>query len=164
MIKPCLFLVLPLFFGCGIYTFSGSTLPGHLKTVNIPLFINESLQPDIAEKLTNEVTQKIQQNNLLKPVPKSSDASILGRVIRYDNRPYTYGSTEIREVDINSYAVVITIEVEFLDNKKDKELYPKMTITEEGVYDFKTETEERGQKIAIEKIVNQIMQNSMQSW
>ncbi|NLW33526.1 MAG: hypothetical protein GXY77_18925, partial [Fibrobacter sp.] len=38
--------VLFLFNSCGIYTFSGSTLPTYLKTVDIPLFMNESMEPD----------------------------------------------------------------------------------------------------------------------
>jgi hypothetical protein len=153
-----------LFIECGIYTFSGSTIPGHLKTVNIPLFKNQSLQPDIAETITSELTKNIQQNNLLKPVANNSDATINGKVIKYGNNPDYYGSNENRDVNVSSYAVQIQVEVEFLDNKKDKELYPKMVITEEGIYDFKTETEKLGQQRAIEKIVNKIMQNSMQSW
>ena len=164
LIMKYMLMVSILFFGCGIYTFSGSTIPGHLKTVNIPLFKNQSLQPDIAETITSELTKKIQQNNLLKPVANNSDATINGIVIKYDNQPDIYGSNENREVNVNSYAVQIQVEVEFLDNKKDKELYPKMIITEEGIYNFKSETEKQGQKRAIEKIINKIMQNSMQSW
>jgi len=149
--------------GCGVYTFSGSTLPGHLKTVDIPLFINQSLQPGVAENITAELNQHIQQSNLLKPVSQNSDATFNGKVLSYKNHPYTYGSESVREVDVSSYSVTISVEVEFYDNKKDKVLY-KGVITEEGIYDFETETEEEGKRKAIEKIVDQIMQNSVQSW
>lgn len=164
MIKWCTFLLLCItFLGCGVYTFSGSTLPSHLKTVDIPLFINKSLQPGVAEDITAELNRKVQDNNLLKPVSQNSDATIVGKVLSYNNHPYTYGSKKVREVDISSYSVKISVEVEFLDNKKDKTLY-KGVITEEGIYDFENETEEDGKKRAIDKIIDQIMQNSVQSW
>lgn len=158
-----LFLLCISFVGCGVYTFSGSTLPSHLKTVDIPLFINQSLQPGVAEEITAELNKNVQENNLLKPVSQNSDATIQGKVLSYDNRPYTYGSKSVRNVDVSSYSVKISIEVDFLDNVKDKTIY-KGTITEEGIYDFNDETEEDGKKRAIERIIDKIMQNSVQSW
>lgn len=158
-----LFLLCISFVGCGVYTFSGSTLPSHLKTVDIPLFTNQSLQPGVAEDITAKLNSKVQEDNLLKPVSQNSDATITGKVLSYDNRPYTYGSKSVRNVDVSSYSVKISVEVEFLDNKKDKTIY-KGVIAEEGIYDFEGETEEVGKKRAVEKIIDKIMQNSVQSW
>ena len=36
--------------GCGYYSFSGS-LPGHIKTAAVPLFENETTEPQIVEEL-----------------------------------------------------------------------------------------------------------------
>lgn len=164
MIKRYLLFFLCIsFVGCGVYTFSGSTLPSHLKTVDIPLFTNQSLQPGVAEDITAKLNSKVQEDNLLKPVSQNSDATIIGKVLSYDNRPYTYGSKSVRNVDVSSYSVKISVEVEFLDNKKDKTIY-KGVITEEGIYDFEGETEEVGKERAVEKIIDKIMQNSVQSW
>ena len=164
MIKRYLLFFLCIsFVGCGVYTFSGSTLPSHLKTVDIPLFTNQSLQPGVAEDITAKLNSKVQEDNLLKPVSQNSDATIIGKVLSYDNRPYTYGSKSVRNVDVSSYSVKISVEVEFLDNKKDKTIY-KGVITEEGIYDFEKETEEVGKERAVEKIIDKIMQNSVQSW
>ncbi len=149
--------------GCGVYTFSGSTLPGHLKTVDIPLFINQSLQPGVAEEITTELNREILENNLLKPVSQNSDATFNGKILSYKNHPYTYGSESVRQVNVTSYSVTISVDIEFYDNKKDKTLY-KGVITEEGIYDFESETEEDGKKRAVKKIIDQIMQNSVQSW
>ena len=158
-----LFLLCISLIGCGVYTFSGSTLPSHLKTVDIPLFTNQSLQPGVAEDITAKLNTKVQEDNLLKPVSQNSDATINGKVLSYDNQPYTYGSESVRNVDVSSYSVKISVEVEFLDNKKDKTIY-KGVITEEGIYNFENETEEDGKKRAVEKIIDKIMQNSVQSW
>ena len=94
---------------------------------------------------------------------QNSDATFNGKVLSYKNHPYTYGTESLREVDVSSYSVTISVEVEFYDNKKDKVLY-KGIITEEGIYDFNTETEEDGKRKAIDKSIDRIMQNSVQSW
>lgn len=157
------FTLLALFAGCGVYTFKGSTLPNHLKTVDIPLFINESLQPGVAEYITDELQKNIQDNNVLETVPNEGDATINGKVLSYKNHPYTYDSESARQVTVEEYSVTISIEVEFLDNKKDKVLY-KGIITQDGIYEFGSETEEDGKNRAIKKITDQIIQNSVQSW
>jgi hypothetical protein len=152
-----------MWLGCGIYTFSGSTLPGHLKTVEIPLFINQSLQPGVAEDITSSLNERMDRSNLLSPVSHNSDATFNGKVLSYENTPYTYGSETVRAVTVKSYVVRISVEVEFYDNRKDKSIY-KGVVTEEGIYDFNQQSEADGKKIAVEKIIDRIMQNSVQSW
>ncbi len=161
--KIIVFITCILFIGCGIYTFSGSTLPSHLKTVNIPLFLNQSLQPGIAEELTAVLNETIQDNRLLKTVTHDPDATFIGKVLSYKNHPYSYDSKLVREVDVSSYCVEISVDIEFIDNRENKTLY-KGVITEEGIYNFNDETEKDGQEEVINKIVERIMQNSVQSW
>ncbi len=165
LIKFLTFLFFLASLNCGIYTFSGSTLPSHLKTVDIPLFLNQSLQPGISEQITVELQKYIQDNNILKTVPNNGNGSINGKVLSYKNQPvvYDYDSQESVNVTVTSYAVEIAVEIEFLDNKKDKALY-KGVLTQEGIYDFNKETEEDGQKRAIKKIVDLVIQNSVQGW
>lgn len=153
-------LLLP---SCGVYTFTQSSLPQNLKTIDIPLLANTSGQPNVAEALTDELSKSVQSGNLLRIVSDKGDATLKGIVTGYSTYPYTYGQKAIREVDVSQYAVKITVDVEFLDNKNDKPLY-KGTISGEGIYEFKTETEEKGRKLALRKVADQVMQNSVQSW
>ncbi len=149
--------------GCGIYTFSGSTLPPYLKTVTIPLFINKSLQPDIAEQLTEQVNTEILQSNLLRIVSEGGDATLQGAVLSYSNHPYTYETEDVRDVDVEEYAVRIRVQIEFLDDVKDEPLYEGI-VEGEGIYDFEEETEDIGRQRAIGEIVEQVLQQSVQSW
>jgi hypothetical protein len=149
--------------GCGVYTFSGSTLPSHLKTVTLPVFLNQSLQPDVAEDLTAKINQKVLTTNLLKIVSTDGDATLSGTVTRYTNHPYTYGSEGYRNVNVTQYAVSISVDVLFQDNRKNEPLY-KGAVSGEGIYDLSTENEAAGRQRAIDLIVQQILQNSVQSW
>jgi hypothetical protein len=149
---------------CGIYTFSGSTLPGYLKTVDVPLFANRSLQAGVAEDITEALTGEVMRSNMLDHAAAGSgDATIGGVVVGYNNQEYFYEVTGVRTAEISEYIVTITATVEFRDNIKNEILY-EGTITGEGVYNFETENEDDGRKRAVEDVIRQIMQNSIQSW
>lgn len=158
-------IILPILLAlmCGCYTFSGSSLPAHLKTVDIPLFNNQSLQSDVADAITNALSTQIVQGNLLKVVAHDGDATITGTVTSYVNTPYTFSASDTRQVNVNQYVVRITAEVEFADNKKGTPLF-KGAVTGEGVYDLSTQTEETGKQLAIAQLVTRILQNSVQGW
>jgi hypothetical protein len=162
-IKISVMLVIAVLLNCGVYTFSGSTLPAHLKTVDIPLFVNATLQSGVAEDLTAAIAREVVSSNLLRVVTRSGDATISGRVVDYANTPYTYGNKGVRDVDVSSYAVRISVMVEFVDNKSSEPLY-KGTISGQGIYDFASEREEDGRTRAMNDIVKQIIQNSVKSW
>lgn len=156
-------LSLLIVYGCGIYTFNGSSLPSHLKTVEIPLFVNNSMEPNIADEVTQELNRQVLSGNQLRIVSKQGDATISGSVTSYENKPYSFSATETKQVDVDQYKVTIVAEVEFYDNKKNNELY-KGSITGEGIYNFKTETETTGRQKAEKDLVKRILESSVQSW
>ena len=149
--------------GCGIYTFSGSSIPSHLKTVDLPLMENQSMEPDIADDVSRELNRQILENNLLRIVSEDGDATISGSITGYLHEPYTYGASSTREVDVNQYIVKITADVQFLDNTTGTPLF-KGSITGQGIYDFQKETEDKGKEIAMQDLIQRILQNSLQSW
>ena len=155
--------VLCVLCGCGVYTFSGSTLPAHLKTMDIPLFANQSLIPGVAEDITNQLSAQVVSMNLLRISSGRGDATLRGKVVEYTNAPRTYGTTAVRQVTVSEYVVRITVEVEFVDNKSNSPLY-KGRLTGEGVYNFQTQAEADGRKTAESDVIQQILQNSVQSW
>jgi hypothetical protein len=149
--------------GCGVYTFSGSTLPTHLKTVDIPILENQSMEPDIADEITRALNRQILTDNLLRVVASSGDATITGSITSYLHEPYNYGASATRQVSVNQYIVKITVQVEFMDNVKNVPLF-KGPVTGEGIYDFQKETETEGRARAVKDIVQRILQSSLQSW
>jgi len=151
--------------GCGVYTFSQSTLPGYLKTIDIPLFENQSTRPDVAENLTSALTREVigASGTNLRLVQGRGDASINGTVISYIHEEYDYDVTRVREAEINEFIVRITVDVSFTDNKKSEAIY-KGTIRGEGPYEARTQTEEDGLRAAVDDVIDQIIQNSIEGW
>ena len=156
-------VIAAFFCGCGIYTFNGSSLPADLKTVDIPLFLNKSMEPNVADEITQELNKQVLSSNLMRIVAKRGDATISGTVTLYENKVLSFSTTEVRQVDVEQYKVTITADVEFYNNRKNTELY-KGTIIGEGIYDFKTETEIVGRQKAEKDIVKRILESSVQSW
>jgi hypothetical protein len=163
MKRNAIVIISCLLCSCGIFTFSGSTLPKHLKTVNIPIFSNTSLQSGIAEEMTNTLSKKVLSENLLRVVNTEGDATISGTVTYYNNSPRTYESNGARSVTISEYIVKISVDVDFIDNKNNTHLF-KGIVSGQGIYDFQKETEQTGRLRAEDDIVEQILQNSLQSW
>jgi len=161
--KHTTIIICCLLCSCGIFTFSGSTLPKHLKTVDIPIFSNSSLQSGVAEEMTNTLSKKVLSENLLRVVNTAGDATISGTVTYYNNSPRTYESNGARSVTISEYIVKISVDVDFMDNKNNTHLF-KGIVSGQGIYDFQKETEQTGRLRAEEDIVEQILQNSLQSW
>ena len=165
MIRQCvLFLTILTLSLCNcIYTLSGSSLPSHLKTVEVPLFANQSLEPNIADEITRMLSQEIVSGNLLKVVESNGNAVLNGTVTSYKNEPYTYGASATRQVNVQQYVVRIVADVEFLDVKKNEPIY-KGQVTGEGIYDLSKQTEQDGKQAAIKEMVQRIMANSIQGW
>ena len=156
-------LIVLLSISCGIYTFSGSTLPPELKTLNILPFTNQTLEPNVAEQVTQRLSQEILSTNLMRIVQDNGDASIAGRITSYTNTPYTFSTVATRQVDVNQYIVRISTDISFTNNKKNEPIYKGM-VTSEGIYNFGTETESIGRERAIKQLIERILQNSVQSW
>jgi hypothetical protein len=147
----------------GCYSFNGSSLPSNLKTVEIPLFANQSLEPNVADEITKAVSSQIVAGNLLRVTDQNGDASITGTVTSYVNTPYAFDAAATRQVNVQQYVVRITADVEFLDKKKNSPIF-KGTITGEGTYDTQKESEQNGKDKAIKELVGRIMQSSLQGW
>lgn len=157
-----LLIVLILFLSsCGFYSFSGSSIPSHMKTIEIPLFENASYKQLVAEDITDKVIG-LAQKERLKLVSSEGDASLEGKLLSYDNRADDYSGSR-SNLQVKSYAVTMTVEVTFKDKVKDKVLYTG-TVSAKGIYDFDSESEEIGIRRAVDEIAQKIMNNSLPGW
>ncbi|MDR3013448.1 MAG: LPS assembly lipoprotein LptE [Chitinispirillales bacterium] len=146
---------------CSIYSFSGSTLPPHIRTVEIPVFDNATLEPGINDDVTTELSREILRSQL-RPANQNADATIRGSVTRYSNRPHTFGAGGA-EVQVEQYVVRVSADVEFFDNRRETIIY-KGTVSGEGVYIFESEDELAGRDRAVKDLVEKIIRNSVQMW
>lgn len=164
MNKGPIFILLPLSWiigfivtGCGVYSFTGSTLPPHIKTVAIPLFEDRTTEFGIDQLLTDALTEEITDDNTLKIAnPREADALISGTIMSVKDRTGQYDTNE----SASDYRVTISVKVQFEDVKKRKVLWED-TISQWGAYEG---DRSEGIEEALAKISTEILNRSVSGW
>lgn len=146
------------FFSC--YTFSGTTLPTHLKTIHILPVQNKTLDPILTEKLTQAVISGLQKRSNLRIVNEEGHAELSITLLSASRSPYnTSGS------DVTAYQISMQAEVYFVDKVKADTLYSETKLPAYGVYRIDAgETETTGQQKAIDELVQLILDNTLAGW
>lgn len=118
--------------GCG-YALAGrsNSLPGYIKSIGVPEFINQSTTPDIDRVLTEAVRQEFQSKGRYQVQPEAAgvDAVLNGTVTSVVLMPVQF--TADRQV--SSYSIIVTANVEFKDLTTGKVLWsnPGFRVTDE---------------------------------
>lgn len=104
--------------GCG-YSPRGS-LPGHIRTVAIPIFANKTQQPAVENLLTRAVRDAFVTSGRLKVVrPEDADSILEGEITGYQLNPLSYN----RQADVQEYRLTVTLNLRFRDVKNNTVLW-----------------------------------------
>lgn len=147
----------------GCYSFTASTLPSHIKTVQIHDVEDKALDPVLANDLHTAVVDMFKKNaGGIRLVNEEANADFEITLLSYANKPENYNSNS----DVETYRVTIRVSVKFYDNVKERIIYENKSLSADGVYDIqKNESEERhGQARAIEKLQDLIIANALAKW
>lgn len=152
------------FTGCCIYSFTGASVPEHLKTVAIPIADDRSggAEPGLREKLTEVLTQKFIDDNTLQIADKSSANSILEcTIISLTDAPAIVTAGE----QIATRRITISVKVVNKDLVKRKSIFEK-TFSNYGDYPSGGSLDLRRSAIdeAIEKITQDILLDTVSGW
>ena len=166
----CTLVVVALAAASGACAYSTSTalLPPHLKTVAIPVFENATTEYTLQQEITDAVIRRFVSDNHLRVVDeRSADSVIRGRITDYRNSVFGISPVDRAE----EYRVTIGVAVTFKDLVKNREVWNDDNIVKTANYyvtpvpgDTTAHTELDGRKEAIQKIADEILARSVQSW
>jgi hypothetical protein len=148
--------------GCP-YSFTGSSVPPHLKTIGIPLFDDQSGsgEPGLREKLTNKLIERFRQDNSLEVVDRlRSDATLEGTIVSMTDQPnvITAGETVSRS------RITMNVKAVFQDMKLKKKVYEKQ-FSAWGDYEIGSATgRQTGIDAAIEKLAEDLLLETVSGW
>lgn len=148
-------------FGC--YSFTASTLPSHIRTIQIHEVDNKTLDPVLGNTLRDSVVKMFRKNaGGVRLVNSDADADFELTLLSYTNKPENYNSSS----EVETYRVTLKVNVRFFDNVKKKVIYKGDNLSADGTYDvLANETEDRhGQARAIEKLQDLIIANALAKW
>jgi hypothetical protein len=88
-ISLAMFFALVMLNGCGMYSFSGASIPAEMKTVSVQFFENNApmVVPYLSQQFTEDLKERIRNQSRLSLVRADADASFEGRITDYSIRP-----------------------------------------------------------------------------
>lgn len=114
--------VLLLAGGCGYHLSGrGGGLPGQARRISVPLFENQTEQPDIAQRITESVTDEFIRRGgaVLASSPDSADAVLRGTVAAYLALPVGIGA----DGRATRYEIVVQVKAVLRDVRDDRVLW-----------------------------------------
>ncbi|MEG2480372.1 MAG: LptE family protein, partial [Mucinivorans sp.] len=113
-----------LCWGCKVsYTFSGASIAPAVKTASVAYFNNMAamVAPILSPTLTDQLTQKIQNQTRLQIVREEGDVSFEGEIINYISAPIAISGNETATKN----RLTISVKVRFTNKVDPKLSYDK---------------------------------------
>jgi hypothetical protein len=148
---------------CSCYSFTATTLPAHIKTVNIADVDYRSFDPVLGNRLKDGLKELFRVNApAIRIVNGEADSDLTVTIMSYSNRPESQSSN----AEVETYRVTMGVSVSFYDNVRKKNIYESKNVYASGSYDVqKNESEEmHGQERAIKMLQGTIVNNALAKW
>ena len=147
------------------YSFSGASVPSHLKTISIPIFSDKSGSGefDLNQRLTKQLIQKfINDNTLLVSDRLNSNALLEGTVTALSDAPTVVSGGE----KVTTRRITISVRVVYKDLVKKQQIFDR-NFSNYGDYivggDITTVRKQAIDK-AIERITEDILLGVVSNW
>lgn len=157
--------VLALATGCN-YGFEGGGFPAHIQTLYIESFENRTPQFDVQQLLSQALQQELPPAlGVRQAGVEVADAILRGTITRYDDVTENYRAADQQQnPQVLSNEVQIGITVQLVDMRENVIRWESSGLIGRGTYDPNSQTEEIGQRAAIENIIEQIIDGAQSQW
>ena len=162
--KPVSALALAaLLAGCN-YGLTGGGFPEHIRSIHIETFDNETPQFELAQQLFNAMVDDVPGAlGVQVGSRENADALLSGSILGYDDAAQNYSSTGDGRVQVLQHQVRISVNVRLVDTRENVILW-EGRVSGDGQYAPDTQTEDEGRRIAIAKIVRDVIDGAQSQW
>lgn len=153
-----------VFAATGCYGFSqGGGFPPKLKTVAILPFDNQTASSDVQRELGEAMRKAFQDKlNLRDATEAKADVLVRGVIGKYEVDLPAGISADPRQANVSRRRLLLVIDIEILDQTTGKALLTRKGMQSEGQYAEGKEAD--GRKLAIETIINDMIQGMQSQW
>ena len=153
----------PLALGACLYGFAGGGFAPHLKTVAILPFDNLTPEPALTREVSDAVREALESRLGLRVAGEATaDAVVRGRVVRYDPEVPVAFTPGQGQATVTKRQVQLTVDVEIVDQKEGRTVWQRQGLSVVGEYAPPREAE--GRKLALQKLVNDIVDGAQSQW
>jgi hypothetical protein len=156
--------------GC-LYGFKGGGgFPTDIRTMYVEPFENQTAQVELDQQLFRRLTDRLPRAlGIRLGGEDNADAVITGKITRYDNvgQNYVPGAatpTNSASLNIVTNQVTITVSVQIVDRKRNVVLWESTSLVGRGDYRTTDQQETDGRDIALNHILQQIIDGAQSQW
>jgi hypothetical protein len=112
---------------------TGSSLPPHIKVINVPMFANQTTRFELDLKLTQEVIDEMVARGKVEMTgePDSADAILIGEITAFRATPIGFGE----DATADRYSITVVAKVVLRDVVQKKVLYSNPSFIYQGEYE-----------------------------
>lgn len=155
-------LVILVFSGCGVYSFTGHGIAG-IESIAVDPFDNRTAEFGIREDLTETIITRLMSDRTLVLSDRSvADAVLKGTLISVNDRPLSFQADET----VNEYEIAITVEFILLKPGKSEPLW-EGRITGQGSYPYQNgslESRQQGITAALDRMSQDLINRLTSDW
>jgi Lipopolysaccharide-assembly len=148
--------------GC-LYSFSGGGLPRHVKSAAVLPFDNETPAAELPREINDALRKAFESRLGLRSAPENrAQAIVRGTIVRYETDVPVGFSANPASASSARRALSISIDVTIIDQTTGRTLYERKGLVAQGEY--AEGTEEEGRRLAIQRLVNDIIEGAQSQW
>jgi hypothetical protein len=106
------------FQSCGVYSFTGASIPVEAKTISVLYFPNKAtmVQPMLSKNITEALQDKFRSSSSLSITQRNGDLAIEGEITGYDTQPIAIQGNQVAALN----RLTVTINVRFRNRFDEK--------------------------------------------
>jgi hypothetical protein len=137
---------------CGIYSFTGISISPDVKSVSIPVFVNNAplVVPSLSQKLNIQLRNKFINTTNLSLIDNGADLQFSGEITGYTVTPIAAQAGETAALN----RLTVTVNVDFVNKKDEKQNY-NSTFTKFADFDSNKDLSQV-QELLIDDITEQL--------
>ncbi|HXM38248.1 MAG TPA: LPS assembly lipoprotein LptE [Gemmatimonadales bacterium] len=126
-------------------------------------FENDTPEPALTQEVSDAVRQALEGRLGLRVATEAAaDALVRGRVVRYDpDLPIAIQPGQ-GQVTVTKRKVQLTVDVEIVNQREGTTVWKRQGLSVDGEYDPPQEAQ--GRKVALQKLVNDIVDGAQSQW
>ena len=157
-------LLVPILHSCGVYSFTGASIPAEAKTISVLYFPNKAtmVQPMLSKSITEALQDKFRSESSLSITQRNGDLAVEGEITGYDTQPIAIQGNQTAALN----RLTITVNVRFRNRFDEKANYESSFSRYRDYASSKslTSAESSLLPVMIEELVQDIYNKSVANW
>ena len=151
--------------GCNYGFSGGGGLPSNLKTAHVPPIENRTSQFDLTDQFNTLLLEAVRSNlGLQLASAADADAIITAVLVGYNDRPLNFEAVEDQGAQVFERQVTIRAAVEIRDVEQGIVVWASPGVTGVGDYRPATDLDTTGKEMALESLVQKIVDGAQSQW